>query len=344
MKVLIEVDYRIMTNVAFIITKPIVGGAQTWIKDQIRLLDGNINPIIITSEPGWLSESCPDVKSYFVKGINKRLSVKTIFDVKTILKCNKIQTVVASSANAGLYARLVKIFYKCRVVYVSHGWSCIYNGGRFKKLYINIEKILSYLSDVVLCVSKKDTENALKVIGIKSSKIVTIRNSVFIKDEKKKKENNTFKFLFLGRLTYPKRVDLLIDAFEKIKDVELVIVGDGPQRSKCSSENISFLGEIKSFNDFKNYDAFILLSDSEGLPMSALEAASSGLPLILSNVGGCSELISNNGILVENNIDEIIKAILHVRDNSSLYYKNALEMKDAFNIENDKELYRSLYI
>ncbi|HIF9514552.1 TPA: glycosyltransferase [Photobacterium damselae] len=331
-------------NIAFIITKPIVGGAQTWIKDQIRLFGVDINPIIITSEPGWLSESCPNVKSYFVKGINKRLSIKTIFDVKTILKENKIQTVVASSANAGLYARLVKLLYKCRVIYVSHGWSCIYNGGRFKILYIKIEKILSYLTDVVLCVSKKDAENALEVIGINSSKIVTIRNSVFIHDDRKKKENNIFKFLFLGRLTYPKRIDLLVDAFEKVNDVELIIVGDGPERKKFSSEHVIFLGEIKNFNDFKSYDAFILLSDSEGLPMSALEAASSGLPLILSKVGGCSELISNNGILVENNIDEIISAISNVKENASFYQKNALDMKDCFNIENDKELYRSLYI
>lgn len=73
-----------------------------------------------------------------------------------------------------------------------------------------------------------------------------------------------------------------------------------------------FLGEINNFNDYLNYDIFILSSDSEGLPMSALEAASAGLPIILSNVGGCNELIitennNSNGFTFNNTVQDLEK-------------------------------------
>ena len=54
---------------------------------------------------------------------------------------------------------------------------------------------------------------------------------------------------------------------------------------------------------------FSLISDSEGLPLSALEAMSSELPIILSDVGGCFELIDENGILVKNNVNEMTQII-----------------------------------
>ena len=48
-------------------------------------------------------------------------------------------------------------------------------------------------------------------------------------------------------------------------------------------------------------DIFILPSYAEGLPKSALEAAASGMPLILSKTSGCKECVveDNNGFLVE---------------------------------------------
>ena len=52
---------------------------------------------------------------------------------------------------------------------------------------------------------------------------------------------------------------------------------------------------------FKEYDVFILPSYREGLPSVALEAAATGMPLIMSNVPGCKSIIENNknGYLVE---------------------------------------------
>ncbi|HFP0602102.1 TPA: glycosyltransferase, partial [Escherichia coli] len=109
-----------------------------------------------------------------------------------------------------------------------------------------------------------------------------------------------------------------------------------------------FVGEIKDFNNYDDYDAFILVSESEGLPMSAIEAGVTGLPLLLSDVGGCHELIGEyegkyNGVLFNNNINDISRAIDEVRNNYEQYCKVANKISCQFNLNSFKEDYIVLY-
>ena len=72
--------------------------------------------------------------------------------------------------------------------------------------------------------------------------------------------------------------------------------------------DINFLGEISHKHMEKclhENNVFVLPSEREGLPRVVTEAASTGMPLILSNVPGCKDCIINNksGILV-NYMDE----------------------------------------
>lgn len=44
-------------NVLHVITKSEVGGAQTWVRDQIKLFKDDFNHFIVTNEPGWLTDN-----------------------------------------------------------------------------------------------------------------------------------------------------------------------------------------------------------------------------------------------------------------------------------------------
>lgn len=333
-----------MKIIIYIITKSEVGGAQTWVRDQTALFEHDFKQIIITNREGWLSENNDADKIYFVKEIESKFSIIALFKIVKILIKEQADTVISSSANAGLYARLSKLFYKHRSIYVSHGWSCIYNGGKLQRIFIGVERLLSYLTDVILCVSDKDADNAKNIIGISDKKIKIIRNSVYPQKEKSLKKYDTLKLLFVGRLAHPKRLDLLIKAVNKVNGVVLTVVGDGPNRNLYKkNKNVEFLGEIKNFNEFYKYDAFALISDSEGLPMSALEAASAGLPLLLSNVGGCSELIKDNGFLVDNTVEDIVDAINNIKMKYDNYQIVSQNIKDTFNINYYKNEYSHLY-
>lgn len=330
-------------KISIIITKSEIGGAQTWALELYNILKIHFDIYLITSERGWLTNQIPDDKIFIVPSLSSIKKPISIFKIYNILKKNKIDVVISNSANAGLYSRLAKIFKPHTHIYVSHGWSCIYNGGRFKKLFCWIEKSLSLLSNTILCVSEQDKKNAIDIIGINDNKIKVIKNKISPLP-RKKNINKRLKALFVGRMVHPKRADLFIEAAKKMPDMDFYLVGNGPlsddlkSLSQDNDKNIFFLGEINNFKSYCDFDIFVLCSDSEGLPMSAIEAGSAGLPLILSDVGGCSELIysSNNqvnGLLINNNIENIVESLTTITDNYPTYYNAAQNLRYEFDIE-----------
>jgi glycosyltransferase involved in cell wall biosynthesis len=339
-----------MKKILFIITKSENGGAQKWTKEQIEICKNDFSCFLATDQNGWLSKNVIVKNQLLDKLIYKRFSLEYLFKLNKYIKENKIDLIVASSANAGIYARLLKFLNnKIKVIYVSHGWSSVYNGGRLSFLYTFIEKQFSKISDSILCISKKDFENAKEIIGINDVKLKWITNKIYpIKNNQIiKNQDKVIKVLTVARLESPKRVDLLIEATKDLNDVELHVIGDGSQRNYLESikyKNVFFHGEIDGFNNFSSYNIFALISDSEGLPLSALEAMSVGLPLILSDVGGCFELIDNNGVLVKNNIEVITKAIQTCILNINEFGNNSLILfNQKFNLELSKKEYLNYY-
>ncbi|WP_050883150.1 glycosyltransferase, partial [Yersinia intermedia] len=303
---------------------------------------------LITSEPGWLTESISCSNIVIIPQMRKMTSIAAIYFMCKFLKENKIDIVIASSANAGLYTRLARIFTKFRCVYVSHGWSCLYNGKLLKSIFCYVERILSHLTDTIWCVSKSDEVKAVNEIGIRQEKIITSLNAITPLAPRLDRPCEN-KILFLGRLTHPKRPELICRVAEKNPHYKLDIVGDGEFSNKLISqyshcENIKFLGEITSFNKFDQYDVFVLTSDSEGLPMSALEAATAGLPLVLSDVGGCNEIIDGNGLLVTNSESSLVSALENIFTNYAVFYAAAQNGKGKFDINNKKDEYRKIIL
>lgn len=102
-----------------------------------------------------------------------------------------------------------------------------------------------------------------------------------------------------------KRIDDIIEAFKEIKKAvpsKLVLVGDGPEkmgiRAKvrdCGiSKDVIFLKPCKDIEKFYSMaDLFMLASEREGCPLSILEAMSSKVPVVATNVGGIPEIIEN---------------------------------------------------
>ena len=156
-----------------------------------------------------------------------------------------------------------------------------------------------------------------------------------------------------------KRVDKIIEALSLINDIsiEWTHIGDGGTKDILQEkakglldkkENIqySFKGYLESnevFEFYKNHymDYFILLSDTEGLPVSIMEAMAFGIPVIASNVGGVGEIVNcSNGYLVENteSAEEVarviqgfyklpINEIAKMRENAYITWKEQFDAK-----------------
>ena len=69
--------------------------------------------------------------------------------------------------------------------------------------------------------------------------------------------------------------------------------------------------DVMKFYSENRIDCFINVSETEGCPVSIQEAMSYGIPIIGTNVGGVSELINGNGILLkaDTTIEEISTAL-----------------------------------
>lgn len=127
------------------------------------------------------------------------------------------------------------------------------------------------------------------------------------KEGSRKRVPYPFTFLTVGRLVPVKNIGLQIRALakvaEKIPQVRLRIVGDGPLRevlklqvkSSKLEDKVLFEGYQEDLNRYyAEADAFLLTSDAEGWGRVVLEAAAHRLPIIMTNVGLAQELITNN--------------------------------------------------
>lgn len=117
-------------------------------------------------------------------------------------------------------------------------------------------------------------------------------------------------FLYVGRLSQEKGVDVLLRALEKVQKTmpcSLKIIGDGAQRIELEAlaqnlalKNVEFLGFQNRVQDYlRAADALVMPSRREGLPLTLIESLCSGLPVIASKVGGIPDFVEHgkNGLL-----------------------------------------------
>ncbi len=111
--------------------------------------------------------------------------------------------------------------------------------------------------------------------------------------EGKLKAEGSVRFLFVGRLVYYKGCDVLIKAFAKTKDTELVVVGSGNLEGECRKlvkelgieKRVTFLGEVSEeelYLQFAMCDVFVLpsVARSEAFGLVQIEAMAFGKPVI----------------------------------------------------------------
>jgi glycosyltransferase involved in cell wall biosynthesis len=135
-----------------------------------------------------------------------------------------------------------------------------------------------------------------------------------------------------GRLTAQKALGDALEAVARVPDVELFILGDGPERAALErrvaelglGERVRFLGagtRDDVLTLFRAVDAALLTSAWENLPHTLLEALATGTPVIATAVGGIPEVVvdGENGLLVPpRNVEAIAWAIERVLGDDAL--------------------------
>ncbi len=138
------------------------------------------------------------------------------------------------------------------------------------------------------------------------------------------------KFLYVGRVAKEKNLELLARAFMETVDAgseaDLIIAGDGPYRKELAQilEGYpviftGFLSGEELCTLYASSDVFVFPSTTDTFGNVVLEAQASGLPVIVSDQGGPSELIvaGQTGLIVKgNNRADLVNALLYfLQDN-----------------------------
>lgn len=143
-----------------------------------------------------------------------------------------------------------------------------------------------------------------------------------------------FTFVSVGRVKNGKGYPLL---FEIHKDLilrgvkhRIIIIGDGDklkelkQKSKESNLEDSFIllgNKDNPFPYLKNADCFILPTQSEAYPLSVKEALLLGLPVLVTDVGGVNEIVSDgiDGLLMKYDREDIMKKMEMILSKPELF-------------------------
>ncbi|MBI5093404.1 MAG: glycosyltransferase [Candidatus Hydrogenedentes bacterium] len=114
--------------------------------------------------------------------------------------------------------------------------------------------------------------------------------------------------LFVGRLVSGKGVDTLIDATARQSGWTLVVAGDGPLRADLERQARDAKADVRFVGFTANVAGLYALADvvalpsrMEALPMTLIEAAAFGKPVVATRVGGIPEIVQDDvtGILVD---------------------------------------------
>jgi phosphatidylinositol alpha-1,6-mannosyltransferase len=172
----------------------------------------------------------------------------------------------------------------------------------------------------------------------------------FIENTNNTKKKSKYDLCTVARLEYRKGHHLVLQAMYKLKidhkiELKYAILGDGPELSRLKdistkynlNKQVEFMtssnlpGDIYNSSQIHVMPAISTPESIEGFGISNVEAASYGLPCIVSSSGGTPESIGNNGIVVsENNVKELVEAILTIRDKYENFSKKSLVFAKKF--------------
>ena len=160
-------------------------------------------------------------------------------------------------------------------------------------LYDALDRYTGFLSSHSLVVSNK--------IKDKIPSTTTLLNNFVSMPERQISHDvcsESCRFGFVGRLSHEKAADRFLELASQFPKHQFHLFGDGSERERLEllkTDNCTFHGHQQNMKHvWQSIDLLVIPSRYEGLPMSALEAMSLGIPVIATAVGNLPQLINHN--------------------------------------------------
>jgi len=265
-----------------------------------------------------------------------------------------------SAFNAGLISRITK----AKTFYWNCGMVWLFGKDKFLKIILNM---VNFLVTGVESLKKGYADNyniSLNKIKIMPNWIDLVRfqniehNFIY---SKYNLEKDRVYVLFLHRLAKRKGAHYIVPVAKALKDlnIKFLIAGDGPYEDILKQEikdnelkNVRLLGRVPNKEVsalMKVSKLFFMPSEEEGFPRVLLESMASGLPFVVSDIGGVREISTEEEqefIFKIGNVEAMSNAIKKILNDSDFYEKlkgTNLKQVQQFDIKEVSQIFINLF-
>ncbi len=301
------------SKIAYVITRAERGGAQIHLQDLLTNVPAECQPLLVTGEPGYLCDWARErqISTRVFPTLRQPISpvhdVRALWDLIRFFRSESPALVHAHTSKAGLLCRFAGVLTRTPVVFTAHSWSFADGiSGLQQAITVPLERLAARWSGKVIAVSCANAELAIKNAVVSPANLLTIWNGM--PDSPLRATPGTrapLTIVMVARFAPQKDQATLLQALARVRVVNawrLLLIGDGPTRPRAEKlatdldlrEKVSFLGDRGDVTELlAGCDLFVLSTNWEGLPLSILEAMRAGLPVISTDVGGCSEAVTD---------------------------------------------------
>lgn len=355
-------------NILHVISVAASGGAEVYVKDLAKHLSKQGHTLHVA----FLSSAADDnrdlsyeqdfledlhssnVKTYVIGNETRKKPWLGMLRLRKYIKKNKIDICHTHLAYGIVFSALSRV----PVVYTHHSIAPRWGASTYKVFNRLVDEYVG-ISDICAAALREYTGGEVNTIA-NAVALDKFKGFIRVRDPK-----DHVNIAMVGRIIALKDYLIMLQALTLLdgdvrEQISVSIAGEGEKEYKEKLINyiqkhnlqntVRLIGVTDNVPQFL-YDAdlFVMSSVSEGLPIALTEAVISGLPCIVTDVGGCSEVIarSNNGTVIQPSdsqalADEITKLIT----NKSLlkeWSQNAVDSAEQYSIERAANLHIKLY-
>lgn len=272
----------------------------------------------------WLKENGAVLQSISINNtsLNPIQDLASLFSIFRILRKQKPIMIFSYGIKPVIYGSLAAYFAgRPEIMSLITGLGNCFmeeNEGKFINKFVRFLYRISLRFNRIVFFQNEDDASTFLKYSITSKNKIRVINGSGVDIEYFSKitpAQSPIRFLFIGRLIKQKGIMEFIEASTHLKKkypevIFSVVGGLSPNPSSLSkqqledlkqSQAIEYLGEVEDVRDIlKQSTVFVLPSYREGTSRACLEAMSSGLPVITTDVPGCRQTVQErkNGFLV----------------------------------------------
>lgn len=304
-----------VSAVLFVITRAdSIGGGQIHVRDLARALQSRgVRVAVAAGADGALHDELRKTGipyyriPHLVRSIHPLKDLEAISALRRRIRAFRPDLVSCHTAKAGLVGRLAALLEGVPALFTAHGWQFAEGIPAWQKLSVlAVEMVLARLTPQIITVSQYDRELALKYRLGSPAKIRLVHNGMpwLERSDRGGGASPTVRLIMVARFQEQKDHETLFEALERLEKLpwSLELIGDGPDLERWQrwveardwSRRVRFSGQVLDVpRRLEASDVFVLATLWEGFPRSILEAMRASLPVVVSDVGGVRESVTD---------------------------------------------------